>query len=136
MPPVSHLPHYFIETYNCNFVLLFKIPFRMNKALFLMKNANAYIEWWKHCELLLPSGSASISEQQPIIALSTDASNSGWGDALSSGPTASGSWSEQESQHHINYLELKAIKLCILSFIHLNDNSFRILSDDISPMLT
>ena len=55
--------------------------------------------------------------------------------ALSCGKTVSGSWSKQESTCHINYLELKAIKLCILSFLkYFLNNSVRILSDNISAV--
>ena len=83
------------------------------------------IEWWVNCPLFLPS--APTSDPIPNITLSTDASSYGFGGALSEGPTVSGSWSQKESNFHINYLELKAIKLCILSFInYLKNNTVKI----------
>ena len=81
---------------------------------------------------LLADGSQPIV---PTCTMSTDASNSGWGGARSAGPIVTGHWSEQESQMHINFLELKAIKFCILSFLHfLRNKTVRILSDNISAI--
>ena len=120
MPLVSLLPHYIIDL-QLQLCSALKTAFSWEQSIVLKAKEIANIKWWKHCELILLS--APISGLQPTITSSTDASNSGWGGALSSGPTASAPWSEQESQHHINYLELKAIKLCILSFLdHLKDN--------------
>ena len=65
-----------------------KTAFSWEQSIVLKAKAIANIEWWKHCEPILPS--ALISELQPTITLSTDASNSGWGGALSSVPTTSG----------------------------------------------
>ena len=98
-----------------------KISHSWDDTIVLNEKAINNIEWWEHCSLLLPA--ASIAEAQPNITLFTDASNSGWGGALAIySPKVSGSWSEQESKHYINYKELKAIKLCILSFINNSKN--------------
>ena len=87
--------------------------------------------WWSHCPLDLPP--LSFKEFVPSITLSTDASLSGWGGTLSSGSSASGHWSLEEKQLHINMLELKAIKFCVLSFLDLLRNqSMLLLSDNSS----
>ena len=87
--------------------------------------------WWSHCPLDLPP--LSLKEFVPSITLSTDASLSGWGGTLSSGSSASGHWSLEEKQLHINMLELKAIKFCVLSFLDLLRNqSMLLLSDNSS----
>jgi hypothetical protein len=57
------------------------------------------------------------------------------GGALSSGESVSGKWSDEESKFHINYLELKAILLCISTFLSsLKDCSLKILSDNITAV--
>ena len=79
------------------------------------------IQWWIDCPLSLPS--TSLEENKPDLFLTTDASLSGWGAILSSPinppleiANVSGSWSENEKSYHINFLELSAIHLAILSF--------------------
>ena len=66
--------------------------------------------------ILLILIAAPTADPVPTITLSSYASNSGWGRALSFRETVSGSWSEHEFTFYINYLDLKAIELCVLSF--------------------
>lgn len=99
----------------------------------LCKDSLTNLHWWKNCPATLPP--TSLLSTSPSISLSTDASNSGWGGYLSSGLTVAGSWSKEESIYHINFLELLAIKFCILSFKNqLKDRSIRILSDNITAV--
>ena len=85
--------------------------------------------WWSNCPHSLSPSPLKFPE--PVLTLSTDASKSGWGGVLSSGETVSGLWSSQESQKHINLLELKAIYFCILSFLSLlSEKSISILCDN------
>ncbi|MEW8548280.1 MAG: reverse transcriptase domain-containing protein [Candidatus Thiodiazotropha sp.] len=64
------------------------------------------IQWWIDN---LRTSFKVISHGKPAKILYTDSSNSGWGafDKTLDVHTG-GHWSEEESQHHINYLELKA----------------------------
>jgi hypothetical protein len=91
------------------------------------------INWWASCPSMLPSSPIVPSEAD--LSLYTDASSTGWGGALSSGESVSGFWSKHESSLHINYLELKAIFLCISTFLSsLKSLSVRILSDNITAV--
>ena len=72
---------------------------------------------------------------QSEVTLHTDASNSGWGGVLSSGPSTSGLWSTSEKEYHINFLELKAVYLCVSSFLGvLKDSSLQIFSDNMTTV--
>jgi hypothetical protein len=100
-----------------------------DQAVVLSDDSIKDLQWWASCPLTLPSSSfLNVSTQ---FTLSTDASLSGWGGVLSNGLTVSGHWSQAESTEHINFLELKAIHLCILSFLSIiKDHSIKILSDN------
>ena len=79
------------------------------------------IKWWAHCPNNLPP--LSLTPPDPQISLYTDASNTGWGCILSSGESASGSWSSEDSSQHINFLELKSVYLSLVFFLHIIKNS-------------
>ena len=55
----------------------------------------------------LPNSAASF------LTIRTDASKKGWG-AVCQGIPTGGKWNLQEQQHHINVLEMKAVKLALL----------------------
>lgn len=73
------------------------------------------LTWWSKCPSPLPP--TPLKQPEPILSLSTDSSKTGWGGVLSTGETVSGQWSTEESSMHINFLELKAIFFCLLSFM-------------------
>ena len=87
------------------------------------------IFWWSSCSFpLIPYSIKPFNED---FILHTDASYSGWGGQLSSVSATSGTWSDEESSQHINYLELKAVLLCVQSFIsELRGSSLKIYSDN------
>jgi hypothetical protein len=70
------------------------------------------IRWWLGREVLVPK---TIYQFKPDLAVFSDASLSGWG-AHSEGKSTGGRWSCQESDNHINWLELKACLLALQSF--------------------
>jgi hypothetical protein len=91
------------------------------------------VSWWSSCPTALPPH--SLLPFQSDITLHSDASNSGWGGVLSSGASTSGSWSTSEKKYHINYLELKAVYLCISSFLaELTNSSLHIFSDNMTTV--
>ena len=57
----------------------------------------------------------AIEELPPDLTIFSDASKKGWG-ASCQGITTGGQWSSVEKTWHINVLELKAVRLAILSF--------------------
>lgn len=85
------------------------------------------LEWWIKN---IRSQVRHISHGNPEISIQTDASLQGWGAVLNKHEIG-GRWSEDESQNHINYLEILAILLAIKSFIHLIRNKHvKILTDN------
>ena len=61
------------------------------------------------------SSSVEMDKRSPSVAMTTDASNSGWGATLGS-RSASGRWSAAESKLHINHLELLAVLKAVHCF--------------------
>ncbi|PJE77915.1 hypothetical protein CI610_03152 [invertebrate metagenome] len=71
------------------------------------------IVWWQ--ENVVRLNGKPISYKDPAVVVTTDASLEGWG-AVMDGISIGGQWSAEESKHFINFLELKAIQLALLSF--------------------
>ena len=69
--------------------------------------------WWK--ENLTFCNERSLISPPPQIIISPDASLQGWGVSCH-GLTTGGPWSVEERKFYINVLELKAVKLVIMSF--------------------
>ena len=79
------------------------------------------IFWWSSCSFpLIPYSIKPFNED---FILHTDASNSGWGGQLSSVSATSGTWSDEESSQHINYLGVEGgSSLC--SIFHIRTKRF------------
>ncbi|XP_028394531.1 uncharacterized protein LOC114518732 [Dendronephthya gigantea] len=73
------------------------------------------VNWWVNN---IPLASRSIYHAPPDVVLYTDASAIGWGAKLSDGVSTSGIWSRDEARKHINFLELQAIHLALLSLLN------------------
>ena len=69
------------------------------------------LRWWRDN---IDSASYSIRPIVPETVLKTDASKSGWG-AVCDSQSTGGRWNVQESEYHINILELKAVELGLRS---------------------
>ena len=78
------------------------------------KQAQVDLQWW--ATQLPTCCSSPIVKQEATIVIESDASNSGWG-AVCQGVRTGGRWTPVEAQHHINYLELKAVFLAMQSFL-------------------
>ena len=69
---------------------------------------------------------------EPDLVIYTDASLEGWGCHITkSDVSCGGRWTENEKENHINYLEVKAVYLSILSHCkQMNGKHIRIMSDN------
>ena len=85
--------------------------------------------WWQSCPTQLPP--RPLNPFTPLLTVTTDSSNSGWGAFTSSGEEAFGFWSDEESCLHINVLETKAVLYSFLSFFReISNTSILIKSDN------
>lgn len=100
----------------------------------LSSEAKLDLEWW--CNAKLADLSPILIEEKPTdISMFTDASLLGWGATLSSGEYISGCWNESDSKQHINFLELKAIKLALMEFLPvIKSKSILIHSDNLTTV--
>ena len=70
------------------------------------------ISWWIDN---ISSASSAITHGSPDVSIKTDASLDGWGATLNFSVTG-GRWTQEESEFHINYLELLACFLALKAF--------------------
>jgi hypothetical protein len=78
----------------------------------LSKNAISCINWWLSPEVDIPR---FFGHRVFDLTLESDASRLGWGGHCDT-QVAGGRWDTLEQSRHINWLELKAFHLCLLSF--------------------
>ena len=90
--------------------------------MFLSDRAKIDIRWWINN---LRGAKKDIKMSSPKHVLITDASLQGWG-AVVKNKSTGGRWSANETELHINVLELKAVLLGLKSF-HRNSNNIDIL---------
>lgn len=83
--------------------------------------------WWVNN---ITTAFMPITQDNPELTLTTDASNLGWG-AVSLDNKTGGYWNLEEQQHHINYLEMKAVLLGLQSLCsNVSNKHIRIQSDN------
>ncbi|MCG7879115.1 MAG: reverse transcriptase domain-containing protein [Candidatus Thiodiazotropha endolucinida] len=86
-----------------------------DRSVNLSADSVSELKWWI-VNVKLKNGKA-IRPPKPTIFLQTDASCLGWGAFdKGSGKSVGGRWSEAESRHHINFLELLAIFFALQVF--------------------
>ena len=78
------------------------------------KEVQLDLRWW--ATQLPTCCSSPIVKQEATIVIESDASDSGWG-AVYHRVKTGGRWTPVEAQHHVNYLELKAVFLAFQSFL-------------------
>ena len=87
------------------------------------------LKWWINCPSDLPP--KSLAPFSHDLSVTTDSSSYGWGCFSSLNTEASGFWSEEEQELHINILEMKAILFSFLSlFKDFSNVSILIKSDN------
>ena len=93
----------------------------------LSQESYTELKWWIDN---IMSAFCPIRYKHPDLTLTTDASTRSWG-AVTSDNRTGGLWNLQEQQHHINYLELKAVLLGLQSLCSdVLNKHIRILSDN------
>ncbi|KAJ8033210.1 hypothetical protein HOLleu_23375 [Holothuria leucospilota] len=87
------------------------------------------LNWWMSN---LPAAYMPISQSEPNMCISTDASSIGWGAyCATTGPKVGGGWSPSDSSLHINVLELLAILMGLTSLCsHLENKHIKIMCDN------
>lgn len=106
--------------------------FQWDFQIYLDKDSLNDLSWWSQCDSLPGS---PIFPPSSDLTLSTDASRTGWGGVLSSGQSISGSWHPSDISHHINFLELKAIKLAVAFFLpYISNKHITIYSDNFTSV--
>ena len=95
-------------------------------------NSMKDLTWW---ERNIDTASHSIRPVVPEKTLKTDASGLGWGACFDDQRTG-GRWSLQESELHINVLELKAVELGLCSLCSDTDNltGIKVLCDNMTSV--
>ena len=81
-------------------------------SLSLTSRAQSELRWWVEN---VDHSFNPVSHGYPQVTLTTDASKLGWGAHVDSNATQ-GRWAIEESQLHINELELKAIEFAVRAF--------------------
>ena len=79
----------------------------------LTPECKAELMWWAE-SLEHHNGQSFIVTSRDLV-ITTDASKTGWGAVVEEVKTQ-GAWSEEESQQHINFLELRAAKFAAMAF--------------------
>ena len=96
-------------------------------SMTLSDKAKSDIQWWISDAHL---SKKAINHGSIDLTINTDASLQGWGASLEH-KTAGGRWSNVEKEHHINYLELKAVLLGLQSLCnHLSNCHIKVLTDN------
>ena len=89
---------------------------------------NHYLTWWEDTDNTLAG--APLHAPHTSYTVFTDASTLSWGGHLNS-QVVSGMWSKMEKKLHINLLEMKAILLTLMHFVHMvKDHCILIMSDN------
>ena len=97
------------------------------KKMFLSSDSIDELKWWINA---LPTALRNIDHGTPELTLNTDASQIGWGATTGQNQTQ-GLWAQQETEYHINILEILAVKLGLVSLLNTVSNQhIRIMSDN------
>ena len=111
------------------------VALRLSKGNFdvpmtISQRARDDVLWWMEN---ITSSEKHIEIVQPDVTIFTDASEEGWGASMGN-VTTGGRWTYEESQSHINVLELKAIYFSLLSLISLSFQHVRIMTDNTTAL--
>ena len=103
-PGVQYGPFFYRQTEHDRALALKANKGNVDAHMQLSQRATDDLHWWAnnvtHC-------CKPISQGNPDVTRKSDAPNSGWGDVFGS-RLAKGRWTEDESEHHINFFELLA----------------------------
>ena len=130
---ISSLPGVQYGALFCRYLELCKISAlkhsrgNFDKNMTLDDNAKLELKWWIANVM---SSYKTIRVPPHSHCITTDASLSGWG-CVYMNETTGGRWSKDESDIHINVLELKAVLLSLQTFLsHVTSSHIKIKSDN------
>jgi len=130
-PGVLYGPLHYRALETCKIRALKENKGNFDHSMFLTTGAKADICWWISN---IGESFNVISHENPSVVLTTDASNTGWG-AVTQSKSTSGSWASNESNAHINILELKAVLFGLQSLLDtVNNVTIKILSDNMTAV--
>ena len=73
-----------------------------------------HLEWWENKHNL--TCGVPLTSPKTSSTLCTDSLTTGWGATLDAGDSVSGTWTPQEAEESINFLEMMAIYLALSHF--------------------
>lgn len=127
-PGVEYGPLYYRDLESDKDLYLKNNNGNFDGLMTLSKDSLREVNWWS---VHIHSAFRNIYHSNPDIVLYTDASGTGWGAKTDTGQETSGIWSKSESKMHINFLELLAIKLTLISlFGNHNCKHIRVMCDN------
>jgi hypothetical protein len=85
----------------------------LDRTLTVSSKMRDAVHWWSDPQNVLSS--VSIQDLRKTITILTDASQQGWGAHLED-RLASGRWSPEQAQYHINVLEMWAVEKALVEF--------------------
>ena len=132
-PGIKYGPLYYRDLDKNKTLALKKAKGNFDATMLLSQAAKRELQWWvDNAEISYQS----LSHEEPLHQITTDASLSGWGTEYK-GISTGGSWTQSEAVHHINYLEMLAIFLGLQTFAKDKSGShIRILCDNTTAVNT
>ena len=108
--------------------------FDFDRSMALSPKVLTELKWWLDN---VTTAYRPVHVPNPEVVMSTDASFQGWGYHLkSTNAKFGGRWTVEERTHDINYLELKAVHLSLLSACkHITNTHILILSDNTTTVV-
>ena len=105
----------------------------LEHKIFVTEQIKHHLGWWLDRDRFIRG--VVLKQSPPMHTVFTDASCSGWGAHLEpEGLMCHGVWQQDQSQLHINILEMKVILLALKEFQHiLSNSSVMIATDSSSP---
>ena len=104
----------------------------LDQVVPLLEEVREHLLWWLQDKNLLKG--APLHPPASQIQIFTDASTEGWG-VLCLNETASGFWNSEESQKHINWLELKTVLLALKKFHNILQGKVVLVATDNSTVV-
>ena len=111
-PGVMYGPLYYRQLEIEKVVALKQNQGNFEASMILSDNARSDLHWWIEN---ITDTSNTTAHGNCQVTVYSDASLTGWGEVLNS-ITTGGQWTEDESQNHINYLEILACFLTLKAF--------------------
>ncbi len=106
-----------------------------NKSMTLSTEARGELTWWVTS---VESAYNLVTHGEVDVSMTTDVSETGWGCSVGDISTG-GTWTPEETQQHINWLEIKAILFALNHFYLIcakNMSKYLLITQLLYPALT